>query len=96
MDRIVYLAGGRAASGTTSEVVRSEVLSGLYGHHVDVIRVHGRILVVAGSGDGLDIPPGHYPPGLGEQPGAQLGEQVGHGQSLSHGPPDDGPPADQP
>jgi zinc/manganese transport system ATP-binding protein len=56
MDRIVYLAGGRAASGTTSEVVRSEVLSELYGHHVDVLRVHDRILVVAGTGDGLDIP----------------------------------------
>jgi zinc/manganese transport system ATP-binding protein len=56
MDTVVYLAGGRAASGTTSEVVRSEVLSGLYGHHVDVIRVHGRVLVVAGTGDRLDIP----------------------------------------
>jgi zinc/manganese transport system ATP-binding protein len=56
MDTVVYLAGGRAASGTTSEVVRSEVLSALYGHHVDVIRVHGRILVVAGTDDRLDIP----------------------------------------
>ena len=28
MDRIVYLAAGRAASGTTDEVVRSDVLSG--------------------------------------------------------------------
>ena len=36
MDRIVYLTGGRAASGTTDEVIRSEVLSQLYGHHVDV------------------------------------------------------------
>jgi zinc/manganese transport system ATP-binding protein len=56
MDTVVYLAGGRAASGTTSEVVRTEVLSALYGHHVDVIRVHGRVLVVAGGGDRLDIP----------------------------------------
>jgi zinc/manganese transport system ATP-binding protein len=56
MDRIVYLAAGRAASGPTDEVVRGEVLSTLYGHHVDVIRVHGRVLVVAGRGDGLDIP----------------------------------------
>ena len=52
MDRVVYLAGGRAASGTTDEVVRSEVLSELYGHHVDVIRVHGRVLVVAGPATG--------------------------------------------
>ena len=50
MDRIVYLAAGRAASGTAAEVVRSDVLSELYGHHVDVLRVHGRVIVVAGTG----------------------------------------------
>jgi len=49
MDRIVYLAAGRAASGTTAEVVRTPVLSALYGHHVDVLAVHGRVLVVAGA-----------------------------------------------
>jgi zinc/manganese transport system ATP-binding protein len=48
MDRIVYLAGGRAASGTTAEVVTGEVLSRLYGHRVDVLHVNGRVLVVAG------------------------------------------------
>ena len=47
MDRIVYLAHGRAASGRMEEVVRTEVLSRLYGYHIDVIRVHGRVLVVA-------------------------------------------------
>src|SRR6202044_772189 len=31
MDRLVYMAAGRAASGTTAEVVRPEVLSELYG-----------------------------------------------------------------
>jgi zinc/manganese transport system ATP-binding protein len=100
MDRIVYLAAGRAASGPTSEVVTSEVLSGLYGHHVDVIRVHGRVLVVAGSGDGLDIPAeaGAAPcsptsgqsPAPGEEIAAAgqdgLGQPVGHGQSVDHGP----------
>ena len=50
MDRIVYLAAGHAASGPVEEVVRSEVLSALYGHHVDVLRVHGRVIVVAGIG----------------------------------------------
>ncbi len=49
MDGIVYVAGGRAASGSTEQVVRSEVLSALYGHHVDVLRVHGRVIVVAGQ-----------------------------------------------
>jgi zinc/manganese transport system ATP-binding protein len=50
VDRIVYLAGGRAASGSVTEVVRSDILSQLYGHHVDVLRVHGRVIVVAGTG----------------------------------------------
>jgi len=56
MDRIVYLAAGRAASGTVDEVVRSEVLSELYGHHVDVLRVHGRVIVVAGTGHDEHVP----------------------------------------
>ena len=49
MDRLVYVAAGKTASGTTAEVIRPEVLSALYGQHVDVLRVHGRILVVAGA-----------------------------------------------
>jgi zinc/manganese transport system ATP-binding protein len=54
MDRIVYLAGGRAASGPAEEVVRADVLSQLYGHQVDVLHVHDRILVVAGATDNSD------------------------------------------
>jgi len=54
MDRIVYLAAGRAASGTVGEVVRSDVLSSLYGSHVDVLHVHDRIVVVAGQATGID------------------------------------------
>ncbi|MCL4421918.1 MAG: metal ABC transporter ATP-binding protein [Actinobacteria bacterium] len=62
MDRIVYIANGRAASGTTDEVVRTEVLSKLYGSHVDVIRIHDRILVAAGhEHDGL---PAHTEPSV--------------------------------
>jgi zinc/manganese transport system ATP-binding protein len=56
MDRIVYLAGGRAASGPTHEVVTPEVLTRLYGHRVDVLHVHGRVLVVAGPGAGEEQP----------------------------------------
>jgi zinc/manganese transport system ATP-binding protein len=55
MDRIVYMAGGRAASGTTDEVIREDVLSQLYGHHVDVLNVHGRVLVIAHAGEGFEI-----------------------------------------
>jgi zinc/manganese transport system ATP-binding protein len=56
MDRIVYIAAGRVASGTTAEVVRADVLSELYGSHVDVLNVHGRVLVVAGAGDSAEGP----------------------------------------
>jgi zinc/manganese transport system ATP-binding protein len=54
MDRIVYLAEGRAASGTTDEVVRDDVLSALYGQEVHVHVLHGRILVVAGPTELVD------------------------------------------
>jgi zinc/manganese transport system ATP-binding protein len=67
MDRIVYLAAGRAASGSTEEVVRAEVLSKLYGHHVDVLNVHGRVLIVAGAGEASDLR-GHE----GTLPGAEI------------------------
>jgi zinc/manganese transport system ATP-binding protein len=56
MDRIVYLAGGRAASGTTEEVVRDDVLSALYGYEVHVHTLHGRILVVAGPMEQTGLP----------------------------------------
>ena len=49
IDTVVYVAAGRAAAGRTDEVIRAEVLSDLYGSHVDVLHVHGRILVVAGD-----------------------------------------------
>jgi len=54
MDRIIYVAAGRVAVGRTDEVVQPEVLSRLYGQHVDVIRVHGRVLVVAAP-EGTDL-----------------------------------------
>jgi zinc/manganese transport system ATP-binding protein len=62
MDRVIYLAAGRAASGPTEQVIQAEVLSKLYGHHVDVLHVHGRVLVVAGAaapGPGADLTAGH-------------------------------------
>jgi zinc/manganese transport system ATP-binding protein len=63
IDRVVYLAEGRAASGTVDDVVRSDVLSRLYGHHVDVLRVHGRVIVVAGTGHDEHV--AYEPPGDG-------------------------------
>jgi zinc/manganese transport system ATP-binding protein len=46
MDRIVYMAEGRVATGRTGEVVRTDVLSALYRHPVEVLEVQGRLLVV--------------------------------------------------
>lgn len=57
MDSIVYLANGRAASGSTDRVVSSEVLSQLYGHPIEVLRVMDRVLVLAGN---------NYAPNLAE------------------------------
>ncbi|MCS5717390.1 metal ABC transporter ATP-binding protein [Herbiconiux sp. CPCC 205763] len=51
VDRVLYLAGGGFRVGAPSEVLRSEVLSELYGSRVDVIRTHGRVIVV-GTPDG--------------------------------------------
>ncbi|CAN5245552.1 metal ABC transporter ATP-binding protein [soil metagenome] len=52
VDRVLYLAGGRFRIGTPDEVLRSSVLSELYGSPVDVIRAHGRVIVV-GTPDGV-------------------------------------------
>jgi zinc/manganese transport system ATP-binding protein len=69
MDRIVYLANGRAASGRTDEVVRTEVLSRLYGYHIDVVRVHGRVLVIAaGAADDIHAAVAHHPAHVAQIP----------------------------
>lgn len=46
VDRVLYLANGKFKIGTPDEVLRSEVLSELYGTAVDVVRNQGRIVVV--------------------------------------------------
>lgn len=45
VDRVLYLAQGSFRVGPPDEVLRSEVLSELYGTPVEVIRADGRILV---------------------------------------------------
>jgi zinc/manganese transport system ATP-binding protein len=67
MDRVVYLANGHAVSGETDEVIRTDVLSRLYGYHIDVIRVHGRVLVIAADSPGdilaaIERDPAHVAP----------------------------------
>lgn len=46
VDRVLYLADGKFRSGAPDEVLRSDVLSALYGTPVEVIRSHGRVAVL--------------------------------------------------
>ena len=46
VDRVLYLAQGRYSIGTPDEVLRSDVLSELYGAEIDVVRNQGRIVVL--------------------------------------------------
>ncbi|MFJ4439325.1 metal ABC transporter ATP-binding protein [Streptomyces sp. NPDC088923] len=56
VDRVLYLAPGAHRTGTPEEVLTSASLSRLYGTHVDVVRVGGRV-VVAGAYE----EPAHHP-----------------------------------
>ncbi len=49
VDRVLYVARGRWAAGRPDTVMTTETLSALYGSHIDVIRVHDRIVVVGGD-----------------------------------------------
>lgn len=53
-DRVLYLAGGRFRLGSPDEVLTSAGLTDLYGAPVDVLRVNGRIVVVAATDPGAD------------------------------------------
>ncbi|MFE1833209.1 metal ABC transporter ATP-binding protein [Streptomyces sviceus] len=51
VDRVLYLAPGGHRVGTPDEVLTSASLSRLYGTRVDVVRVHGRVVVVGAQDD---------------------------------------------
>jgi zinc/manganese transport system ATP-binding protein len=56
-DRILAVVGGRWAAGTPAEVLRTETMSRLYGSPVDVLRVRGRVIVVA---EAIEATGGHH------------------------------------
>ena len=69
VDRVLFVVKGRWATGTPDEVLTSERLSDLYESHVDVLRVHGRILVVGDTADaGFEIEEPHHLPIVIEGP----------------------------
>jgi zinc/manganese transport system ATP-binding protein len=51
MDRVLYIAEGRALIGPQDEIVRGDVLSELFGFPVHVIRADGHVLVSTLDGD---------------------------------------------
>ncbi len=59
IDQVLYLGPRGHRLGAPREVLTTEVLSDLYETHVDVLDVHGRIIVVAGpvEADHLALPP---------------------------------------
>ena len=46
VDRVLYMANGHTAIGTTNEVITSFTLTRLYGTPVEVIQALGRVFVV--------------------------------------------------
>jgi zinc/manganese transport system ATP-binding protein len=58
LDRVIYLAHGRALEGPVEEVITSEKLSDLYGAPVEVLRTTQGRLVVVGTPDA----PHHHGP----------------------------------
>ncbi len=56
LDRVAYLAAGRAVAGPLSEVITTQTLSDLYGVRVEVLRASdGRLAVI-----GQPEPPAHH------------------------------------
>ncbi len=54
VDRIVYLVDGRWVAGRPDEVMTSECLSQLFGTEIEVLRTHGRIIVLGAPDQGAD------------------------------------------
>ena len=63
VDQVLFVVSGRWAAGRPDEVLTSERMSELYRSHVDVVRVHGRIVVVGESTEsGFNIEEPHHVP----------------------------------
>jgi zinc/manganese transport system ATP-binding protein len=63
VDQVLFVVNGRWAVGAPDEVLTSERMTELYGSHVDVLRVHGRVIVVSDTtGTGFDLDEPHHLP----------------------------------
>ncbi len=64
VDRVLFVVRGRWATGAPDEILSSERLTDLYEAHVDVLRVHGRVIVVGDTADaGFELEEPHHLPG---------------------------------
>ena len=86
IDRVLYLGNGRAALGTINEVITKPILSQLYGSPIDVMRVNGRIFVMAGDVevDKLDHAHEDGPDGHSHSHDHDHGHDHGHHHSGTH------------
>ena len=57
LDRVVYIAGGGAASGAPRDVITTETLSRLYGTPIEVLRASDGRLVVVGHPEAVTFHP---------------------------------------
>jgi zinc/manganese transport system ATP-binding protein len=77
VDVVLFVVNGRWAAGTPDEVLTSDRMSELYGSHVDVLRVHGRVIVVSDtSGAGLELEEPHHLPALDDAPRHALESEI--------------------
>jgi zinc/manganese transport system ATP-binding protein len=68
VDRVLFVVNGRWAAGTPDEILTSDRLSGLYGSHVDVVRVHDRVVVVGDRMDsGFELEEPHHLPAIDDR-----------------------------
>lgn len=86
VDRVLYLAPAGHRIGTTSEVMRSDVLTELYGAPIDVIEHRGRLVVMSRHFEGHHCAPGHSEDGetAPEDPRVGVGPHVHTDDHQSH------------
>ncbi len=64
LDRVIYLAAGRAVAGAVDEVITTDTLTGLYGVPIEVLRTADGRLVVVGQPEAPHHHSARHPEGL--------------------------------
>ncbi len=90
LDRVIYLAAGHAVAGTVEQVITGEVLTGLYGLPVEVLKASDGRLVVVGQPEAPAHHHDRHSHGHGGHVddhghGGGYGHEGGHGHEDGHG-----------